>query len=113
MALIFFLSAQPEVPRPFALSAKLLAIAGHLVMFGVLALLVFRSLAAYVDGLLPRAAFALGFTVLYGVSDEIHQSFVPGRTPTVLDVLVDALGAAAVLAAAIYAERRWGQARDK
>jgi VanZ family protein len=32
--------------------------------------------------------------VLYGLSDEWHQSFVPGRTPDVVDILTDAIGAA-------------------
>lgn len=31
---------------------------------------------------------------LYGVTDEFHQSFVPGRTPDVLDIRNDAIGAA-------------------
>jgi len=35
-------------------------------------------------------AFAIAF--LYGVSDEIHQYFVPGRHPDVLDVVADASG---------------------
>ena len=32
---------------------------------------------------------ALIFTILYGISDEIHQSFVPTRTPSLTDVLID------------------------
>jgi len=30
---------------------------------------------------------------LYGVSDEVHQSFVVGRSPLATDVLIDTLGA--------------------
>ena len=30
--------------------------------------------------------------VLYAIGDEIHQAFVPGRTPLVTDVAIDALG---------------------
>jgi VanZ family protein len=37
---------------------------------------------------------------LYGVSDEIHQAFVPLRTPDVRDVIADATGAALALGAA-------------
>jgi VanZ family protein len=51
---------------------------------------------ALLGGLLVRAttrpgpAFALG--VLYAVSDEIHQAFVPGRHGAPLDVAIDAVG---------------------
>lgn len=53
---------------------------------------------AMLGALLARAtgrvglAFALG--TLYAVSDEIHQSFVPGRMGSSLDVAIDAVGVA-------------------
>lgn len=34
----------------------------------------------------------LGLGVLYGLSDEWHQSFVPGRTPSLADLVADAIG---------------------
>jgi VanZ family protein len=41
-----------------------------------------------------RYATAWGLAVLYGLSDEWHQSFVPGRTPDIVDIVTDAFGAA-------------------
>lgn len=32
--------------------------------------------------------------VAYGITDEIHQSFVPGRSPSIGDLVADAVGAA-------------------
>ena len=39
------------------------------------------------------ALLGFGFAALYAVSDEYHQSFVPGRNMAVTDVLIDILGA--------------------
>jgi VanZ family protein len=45
-------------------------------------------------------------SVIYGVSDEVHQAFVPGRDADPLDVLAD--GAGGVAAALVYGWwRRW------
>jgi VanZ family protein len=45
--------------------------------------------------------------VLYGLSDEIHQSFVPNRTCTISDLLADSLGVTiALLVASLWAKRR-------
>jgi len=38
------------------------------------------------------AAFAVLITVLWGLSDEVHQAFVPGRSSELADVLADFLG---------------------
>ena len=42
---------------------------------------------------LPRILAVIVLGTLYGVSDEIHQSFVPPRTPDILDVAADSAGA--------------------
>ena len=39
----------------------------------------------------------LAFTVLYGISDEAHQMFTPGRSASLADVALDAVGGAAGL----------------
>lgn len=43
----------------------------------------------------PAAHFcrSLFLSALYAASDEIHQSFVPGRGPALTDVLLDSAGA--------------------
>ena len=37
---------------------------------------------------------ALGLSMLFAASDELHQVFTPGRTPAIRDVLIDSTGAA-------------------
>jgi hypothetical protein len=69
--------------------------AGHLVEFGVLAVLWYRALAPS-----PRAvAAALVLAAAYGGLDELRQGLDPSRVPAVGDVAVDALGALLGLAA--------------
>jgi VanZ family protein len=36
--------------------------------------------------------WALLWIILYGISDEYHQSFVPGRTASLVDLTIDGLG---------------------
>ena len=91
MALIFGLSSRPLPPV-----GKLLPDwANHGAGYGVLSLLVCRALAGGLRAPLtiPRAALAIVFCALYGISDEWHQSFVPTRTPEARDVMSDTLGA--------------------
>jgi len=57
----------------------------HITLFGVLALLLFN--ATKYNALL---SFLLATT--YGASDELHQMFVPNRTPLLSDVAIDSTG---------------------
>jgi VanZ family protein len=91
MGLIFYLSAQPDLPLPRVGWANLLiSSAAHAFVFGVLAVLWMRALGGHRHGW----AIALTLTLLYALSDEFHQSFVPGRHPDPWDLACDALGAA-------------------
>ncbi|MGE3311689.1 MAG: VanZ family protein [Limisphaerales bacterium] len=82
----------------------------HFVTFGLLAALVFRALARP-PAILPLAAAtawkAWGITAAYAVLDEVHQTFVPSRMGSAVDVLIDALGAGfAVVLLRIVCRRR-------
>ncbi|HHY28165.1 MAG TPA: VanZ family protein [Desulfitobacterium dehalogenans] len=47
-----------------------------------------------------QIAVAVGICVLYAISDEVHQLFVPGRSGQIKDVLLDSGGA--IVGAALY-----------
>lgn len=70
-------------------------IIGHGFLYFVLGLLLYFSFRKRQGPLTVLTAF------LYGLSDEFHQSFVPGRTPEISDLLVDTL--AALLAVCLLA----------
>jgi VanZ family protein len=90
MALIFYLSAQPDLPHPESGWADLLFASGaHAFVFGVLAMLLAWALAERPHNLLLAFCMAM----LYAFSDEFHQAFVPGRTPDPIDLGFDGLGA--------------------
>ncbi len=117
MAVIYWFSAQPSLRLSRVVPA--LAVWGsppgryidfaaskvaHLAEYFILARLYRRGLGATER---RRAAFAgtswrwtglhtwaWALAVLYASTDEFHQWFVPGRTATLRDVLIDAAGAA-------------------
>lgn len=88
-ALIFVASSVPgdELPSPGFLHLDKLIHAGA---YAVLGWLVARALSARSRGALFAAAC---LATLYGMTDELHQGFVPGRDPDVGDAAADALGA--------------------
>lgn len=95
MALLFWLSSRPghDVSRWNFL--RLPDYVLHGVAYLVLGVLLHWALAATLRW--PFAATAWAAVILaglYGLSDEWHQSFVPGRTATWQDFAVDVAGAA-------------------
>lgn len=62
--------------------------------FGYLILGMLSSLVLRLSGVkdLKLFVFSLLFCILYAISDEVHQYFVPGRSAEVRDVLIDSLG---------------------
>lgn len=71
---------------------------GHALGYGLLALSYLRGIKGDGEGLESRWLYAAWLmATLFSASDEYHQSFVPGRHPAVMDVLIDGFGAAVAL----------------
>jgi VanZ family protein len=90
MGIIFSLSSHswnvlPHIPKNVD---KII----HLIIYVLLAFLLSLSLKR--SGI-KRYVFVVAFLFasIYGITDEIHQSFVPGRYAAVGDVLADSCGA--------------------
>ncbi|HHJ15528.1 MAG TPA: VanZ family protein [Gammaproteobacteria bacterium] len=92
MGALFYLSHQPTLPTPSLFSGqdKLF----HAIVYGILGFLLLGSRTPSVQGY-TRAQLRGSILVasLYGVSDEIHQYFVPGRSSDVWDWVADTIGA--------------------
>ena len=94
MVLIFAISSVSTLP---AGSSVLDDGVWHAITYGALAASLLRGVAvASWSGVTSRKAFLAGlFAVLYGVTDELHQRFVPGRVAEFSDLAADAVGAMA------------------
>ena len=94
MALIFYLSAQPDLTSGLGLIDTIGRKIAHAAEYALLCFLWWRAFRERApSGRAALLAFAL--SVAYAATDEWHQSFVEGRNGTPLDVGIDAVGAGA------------------
>lgn len=85
----------------------------HFVEYFIFSLLVLRAIrAGRRDHQLAWALAAIAIVAGYASLDEFHQSFVPGRTAAVSDVLLDTTGgtAAQLIAGLVLL---WGHVRER
>ncbi len=75
---------------------------GHFAVFGTLGALSFLLLLTWKNGLWRKYLAALGFTLLYAISDEVHQLFVEGRAGRLIDVGIDFAGALILCTAILF-----------
>ena len=108
LGLIFQLSSLSQEEASAPLEVRAVAWLGvarsylaHLVLYGVLATMVLMNLWAWTHAGMYRLRWALlaaALASLYGVTDEYHQSLVPGRVASSIDMWVNATGAAITVA---------------
>jgi VanZ family protein len=92
MAAIFVVSGIPNLgPLPANTSDKV----AHFAAYALLGVLMARAIAgaAWAGYRLTAVWHAWTFATLYAVTDELHQAFVPGRTPSIGDGVADSTGA--------------------
>ena len=122
MLLIFYLSSLTDdevrsggalpIEHTSSLSSGLSSIDAHLILYGVLAALALGTLQSYKNTARRSLTWWLSaatFPTLYGLSDEFHQSFVPGRSASALDVLWDGMGALAAAVILGYLISNWAK----
>lgn len=89
MGLIFYLSSKSQLlPNLIHGTDKII----HAFVYFILALLLYFSFLK--SGLKKYLLLiTLIFAVIYGVSDELHQYYVPGRVASIGDIIADSFGA--------------------
>jgi len=110
-AFIVFLSSRSELPVRSAFPG--MDKVGHFLLFAVLGAALAWGGRRF-QGRGPHLTL-LAVGILFAASDELHQSFVPQRTPSVGDFVADVLGLVAgylVLGALLKSWRSWSTTPD-
>lgn len=94
MGVIFWFSSQEQLISPtYPIIGQIISAFGHVIFFGVLYFLFVKALkSSYLLSAGSLVRLGLTFVFLYGLIDEFHQSFVPGRDASMIDVALDVLG---------------------
>src|SRR5437764_10780907 len=95
MALIFFLSAQPDLNSGLGVIDLIGRKIIHASEYALLCFLWWRALREVLPARRAPLA-ALAIAVAYSCTDEFHQTFVHGRHGTPVDVMIDAIGSVTV-----------------
>ncbi len=98
LGLIFYLSSIPSFPVDLTDGGYgFVSSVMHIFLYFILAWLFIAAFQS--SGAKPGYAFFGGFAlaVIYGITDEWHQSFVVGREAHLSDWLLDAVGAYLIL----------------
>ena len=91
MALIYYLSALEDPFETTGFAFEINDKVMHFIFYGVLGGLVWNALRFYINkGLI---FYTILICALYGLTDEIHQRFVPERDFNLLDLTADIMGA--------------------
>ena len=93
MAAIFYIQGLSNPPAPAGANDKVL----HLLGYAALGLLAARAAAGGLGRRVTLGAALVAVAVAsgYGITDEVHQGFVPERTRDILDWYADTAGAVA------------------
>ena len=107
MGVLFYLSSRSTLPGPPQALGPIARVSffdkiEHLVAYLVLALLTLWALYS-MRPILLRSAIVVGITFTYGLSDEMHQAFVPRREFAWGDLAADTMAGVIVASATVLA----------
>jgi len=112
-ALMFYFSSRSSLPKflpSFYLSDKLM----HGIEYAIFGALVFHAIQ---DSPKPPETgkkviiLSILLVILYGISDETHQYYVPNRDASFYDLIADVVGGCVGIFAALSLKNRWNRER--
>jgi len=103
-AIIFSVSAIPDLPTT-TFGFKMIDKIAHFGEFFILGIFIAHALSKQSLRTINVFLISACISALYGISDEFHQFFVPGRQMDGLDMLADIIGG--VSASGVYVSGFW------
>ena len=105
--LIFYLSSQsyPDQSLPsfiFGFGDKIL----HACEYGIFGILLYRAFKQTTDTA-GSMSLAIICVIAFGISDEVHQWFVPQRQADLWDLVADTFGAALMILGWVFITEKW------
>lgn len=115
MAIGLFLFVDFVQDTSFSYAGRLIRKSAHFIAYLILGFLVSHAMKneASTATAWKRRGASLLFCVVYAISDEFHQLFVPGRGPMLKDVLIDGSGAAIGILLYVGARELWLRWKNK
>ncbi len=93
LVIFTFSSFQTASASKFYLGDFLIKKTAHILEYGIFASMLYRAMINSGLGKKKAMWYSVLLAFLYGATDEFHQSFTPGRGPSIRDVLIDTFGA--------------------
>lgn len=89
---IFYLSSIPGEYTPKLFPYQ--DVTFHIIEYAIFAFLVNRAVKEYKPSLpyIRRFCWVFFCSIIYALSDEFHQTFVPNRFPSAYDIIYDSIG---------------------
>lgn len=101
LGVIYLLSAFPSLQiEEIGLWDLVFRKLAHMTEFFILALIFSKVIGFSIKKNYKILIVTIAFGILYAISDEVHQLFVPGRVGSVIDIMIDGLGV--LLGAAVF-----------
>ena len=101
---IFYFSSLSRAPIKKAL--PFISITYHFIVFFLLAFFLFQSIKSKNKIKTSQVIITLLISIIYAISDEIHQLFVPLRHGGMFDILIDSIGIFCAILICLYLQKK-------
>lgn len=99
---IFYISSLPSPPNPVKANLELIPTLYHIIIFFLFSL--FLALSSNKKSN-KTIILILAVSIIYGILDELHQFYVPGRSSSLSDIFLDSSGSVLGVIASLFSNK--------